>query len=190
MSGVGEKRDALVTKPGPRLGTEVPLKFVRKGSHGKKSTYAELTLTSMVDMLMLLVVFLLQTFSASGELTMVSKNIVLPEAINFKDLERASVIGVSKESVTLDGQPVANAETLNNNTSTDWKITELNDSLLQLKQNYKLLHPGEDFKGLVIVQADRGVDFKVIKKVLYTCAVAGYNNVNFAVNTKAKSSGS
>ena len=63
----------------------------------------------MVDMLTILVVFLLQTFSASGELLSVQKNIVLPEAQNFKDLEQAPIIAVSKDSVTLDGRMVANA---------------------------------------------------------------------------------
>jgi len=189
MSEGRGKIHGLIEKPGPHLGHDVPLKFVRKGSHGKKSTYAELNLTSMVDMLTILVVFLLQTFSASGELLVVSKNIVLPEASNFKDLERAEVIGVSKDSVTLQGAPVANAEELNKENTVDWKIPQLHDNLVTLKNNYKLLHPTEEFRGMVIVQADKGVDFKVIKKVLYTCAVAGYTNVNFAVNERAKSGG-
>src|SRR5215813_12044394 len=105
-----EVKPGLMRKPGPRLKVYAPLKFVRAGGHGKKSGYAELNLTSMVDMLTILVVFLLQTFSASGELLTVQKNIVLPEAMNFKELERAPVIAISKESVTLDGRPVANAE--------------------------------------------------------------------------------
>ena len=35
----------------------------------------------------------------------------------------------------------------------------------------------------------KGVDFKVVKKVLYTCGVAGYKNVNFAVNQRASHGG-
>ncbi len=183
------KIHGLIEKPGPHLGHDVPLKFVQKGSHGRKSSYAELNLTSMVDMLTILVVFLLQTFSASGELLTVSKNIVLPEATNFKDLERAEVIGISKDAVTLAGRPVADAAELNKENTVDWKITDLHDQLVTLKNNYKLLHPTEQFPGTVILQADKGVDFKVVKKVMYTCAVAGYNNVNFAVNEKSKGGG-
>ena len=33
------------------------------------------------------------------------------------------------------------------------------------------------------------VDFKVVKKVMYSCAIAGYQNVNFAVQQKAKGGG-
>src|SRR6478672_2904615 len=131
MSSV-EEREGLMKEPGPRLKKFIPLKFIRAHAHGKKSTYAELNLTSMVDMLTILVVFLLQTFSASGELLSVQKNIVLPEAQNFKDLEQAPIIAVSKDSVTLDGRMVANAEQLNAENTADWKITDLHDQLVTL----------------------------------------------------------
>ena len=173
--------DGLIETPGPRLRKFVLLKFVKGGGHGRKSSYAELNLTSMVDMLTILVVFLLQTFSASGELLSVQKNIVLPEAQNFKDLEQAPIIAVAQDSVTLNGAMEADAAELNQENTTDWKIAKLHDDLVTLKNNYKLLHPSENFAGTVIVQADRNVDFKVVKKVMYSCAVAGYGNVNFAV---------
>jgi biopolymer transport protein ExbD len=186
MSAGHEEKPGLMKKPGPRLRKFVPLKFVRGGAGGKKSTYAELNLTSMVDMLTILTVFLLMTFSASGELLQVQKNIVLPEAQNWKDLEQAPIIAVSKDSVTLDGHMVADATVLNQENTADWKIVELHDLLVTLRNNYKLLHPSDDWKGIVIVQADKGVDFKVIKKVMYSCSIAGYQNVNFAVQQKAK----
>jgi biopolymer transport protein ExbD len=182
-----EEKPGLMKKPGPRLRKFAPLRFVRTGGHGKKSTYAELNLTSMVDMLTILVVFLLQTFSASGELLSVQKNIVLPEAQNFRDLEQAPIIAVSKDAVTLDGRVVANAEQLNTENTADWKIPDLHDQLVTLRNNYKLLHPSDENGGkTVIVQADRNVDFKVVKKVMYSCGVAGYHNVNFAVQQKSK----
>lgn len=180
-------RPGLMKPPAPRLRKFIPLKFVTKHGAGKKSGYAELNLTSMVDMLTILVVFLLQTFSASGELLTVSKNIQLPEAVNFKDLEQAPIIAISRDAVTLNGDPKADSAELNRENTVDWKIPGLHDDLVVLKNNFKLLHPNpEDFKGLVIVQADKNIDFKVIKKVMYTCAVAGYNNVNFAVQSKGK----
>lgn len=184
MAGARGKIHGLMDPPGPRLRKFVPLRFVSKhGMGGKKSTYAELNLTSMVDMLTILVVFLLQMFAASGELLSVSKNITLPEALNYRDLEQAPIIAISRDAVTLNGEPKADAAELAKESTIDWKIPQLHDDLVVLKNNFKLLHPNaEDWKGLVIVQADKMVDFKVIKKVMYTCAVAGYANVNFAVN--------
>ena len=187
-SKMAPERHRLITKPGPRLKVHAPLKFVAGGASGKKTGYAELNLTSMVDMLTILVVFLLQTFSASGELLTVQKNIILPEASNFAELEQAPIIALSKDSVTLDGRPVADSAELNAENTADWKITKLHDELVTLKNNFKLLHPSDGadgFKGMVIVQADKNVDFKVIKKVMYSCSMAGYVNVNFAVQQKA-----
>lgn len=184
--GSAFEKGGLIKQPAPRLRKFIPLKFVTKHGAGKKSTYAELNLTSMVDMLTILVVFLLQTFSASGELLSVQKNITLPDAMNWKDLEQAPIIAISRDSVTLNGEPKADASDLQKD-SLDWKIPQLHDDLVVLKNNFKLLHPNpEDWKGLVIVQGDKGIDFKSLKKIMYTCTVAGYNNVNFAVNVRAK----
>ena len=89
--------------------------------------------------------------------------------------------------MTLDGRVVANAEQLNAENTADWKIPDLYDQLVTLRNNYKLLHPTDETGGsTVVVQADRNVDFKVIKKVMYSCGVAQYRNVNFAVQQKAK----
>ena len=37
-------------------------------------------------------------------------------------------------------------------------------------------------RGTVILQADKSIDFRVIKKVMFSCAQAGYSNISFAVN--------
>ena len=127
--------------------------------------------------------------SASGELS-VSKNVTLPEAINYKDIEQAPIIAISRDVVTLDGRPMADSGELNKADSIDWKIPQLHDDLVVLKNNFKLLHPNpEDWKGLVLVQGDKNVDFKVLKKVMFTCTVAGYTNINFAVHQKSKGGG-
>ena len=173
-----------IKKPEPHLGHEIPLKFARKGGHGKRGVYATLYLTSLVDMFMILVVFLLQTFSATGEIAFIQKNIVLPQAVNWQDLERAPVISVSSDAVTLDGLPVATSDELKREDAVDWKLTKLHDDLVTLKNNYKLVHPNENFNGLAIIQAHKDIDFKVLKKVMYSAAVAGYFNLNFAVQSK------
>jgi len=54
------------------------------------------------------------------------------------------------------------------------------------KNNYKLLHPSEDFKGVCIIQADKSVEFKMLRKVMFSAATAGYQNVNFAVRLRPR----
>src|SRR3954451_18554523 len=101
---------------------------------GRKSLNEALNLVAYIDMMTMLVIFLLMSFSATGEILFVQKNIVLPEAQNWTDLERAPVIGVTKEVVTLDGVQVATADELMKDSATgDFKIAELYDKLVTLK---------------------------------------------------------
>jgi biopolymer transport protein ExbD len=154
---------------------------------GRKSVYEALNLVAYIDMMTMLVIFLLMSFSATGEILFVQKNIVLPDAQNWTELERAPVIGVTKEVLTLDGDQIATGEELLKDSATgDAKISELYDRLMTLKNNYKLLHPNQDFNGIAIIQSDKNVEFKALKKVMFSAATAGYNNVNFAVKPKAK----
>jgi biopolymer transport protein ExbD len=89
--------------------------------------------------------------------------------------------------VTLDGAQVAAMDELSKDSATgDAKISELYEKLVVLKNNYKLLHPTDQFNGIAIIQADKGIEFKALKKVMYSAATAGYNNVNFAVNARSK----
>jgi hypothetical protein len=52
-------------RPGPRI--EQSRVFSKKFARGKKSGYAGLMLTSLVDMFTIIVIFLLMNFSANGE---------------------------------------------------------------------------------------------------------------------------
>src|SRR5436190_11581280 len=145
------------------------------GHAGRKSSYAALNLVAYIDMMTMLVIFLLMSFSATGEILFVQKSIVLPEAVNWTDLERAPVIAITKDVVTLDGKQVATGEELAKDSATgDANIAELHDTLVTLKNNYKLLHPTQDFNGVCIIQSDKAVEFRARKKVMYSAATAGY----------------
>src|SRR3954466_15601483 len=92
---------------------------------GRKSLYAPLNLVAYIDMMTMLVIFLLMSFSATGEILFIQKNIVLPEAQNWTDLERAPAIAVTKDVVTLDGRQVASGEELMKDSATgDATITQ------------------------------------------------------------------
>ena len=181
-----------VAAPGPHLKHHVGLGGAA-GSHGKKSTFASLQLTPMIDMFIVVLIFLLMTFSATGEILFVSKDIKLPFAEKVDKLGRAPVIAISYPAddplggvIALDGGEVTNARDLIEDDSPDWKIAKLTDELQKKKQKWKQYNADEQFPGEVIIQSDQNVDFKIIKKIIYSCGLAGYNNVHFAVTEKAK----
>jgi len=176
-----------VNKPGKVLLREVPLTFVsnKVSGHARKGTNTEIPLIPFIDFLIVLVVFLLISFSASGELLAQRPNLTMPKASNVVMLEIAPVIAVDPIVVTLDGRRMADTATLAADPKVE-RIEQMIQDLETLKRNWSILHPQEPFPGQVILQADVSIDFRVIKKLMFSASQAGYANVSFAVNRLAK----
>ena len=173
---------AIVT-PGKRPGDRIAASrvFSKKFARGKKQGYASLMLTSLVDMFTIIVLFLLMNFSANGEVLYMSKDIKLPDAYHGAQLERAPVISVSGDSVTFDGKMLFSTADLEKGDVLN--VPELEDALRDEKRRYEQIHandPEHPFKGLVNVQADRRIAFKVIKRVMFACNQSGFGNITFA----------
>jgi biopolymer transport protein ExbD len=181
---------AIVT-PGKRPGDRIAASrvFSKKFGRSKKTGYASLMLTSLVDMFTIIVIFLLMNFSANGEVLYMSKDIKLPDAYHGAQLERAPVISVSAGSVTFDGKLLLQTADLEKGDVLN--VPELEDALRDEKRRYEQIHandPDHPFKGLVNVQADRRIPFKVIKRVMFACNQSGFGNISFAALSKESSS--
>jgi biopolymer transport protein ExbD len=172
-----------IGKPGRVLLKQVPLKFVAKkvSGHGRKSTNTDIPLIPFIDFLIVLVVFLLISFSASGELLAQKPNLQMPKAQNVVNLEISPVVAIDTVVVTLDGRRMADTATLASDPKVE-RLEQLIQDLETLKRNWSILHPQQPFPGQVILQADVSIDFRVIKKIMFSAAQAGYPNVSFAVN--------
>ena len=182
---------AIVT-PGKRPGDRVAASkvFAKKFNRTKKSGYASLMLTSLVDMFTIIVIFLLMNFSANGEVLYMSKDIKLPDAYHGAMLERAPVISVSGEAVTFDGRMLLSTGDLEKGDVLN--VPELEDALRDEKRRYEQIHandPDHPFRGLVNVQADRHIPFKVIKRVMFACNQSGFGNINFAALSRENQGG-
>lgn len=175
-----------ITTPGKRPGERLAHSkvFGKKFGRGKKGAYAELQLTSLVDVMTMIVIFLLANFNANGEILFMSKDIHLPEAHHGAELERAPVVALSAETLSLDGTRVADTADLEKGDV--WNVPALEEALRDEKRKYEQAHQGDDkpFKGLINIQADRKVQFKIIKRVMFSCNQAGYGNINFAALAK------
>ena len=172
-----------VFKPGRVLLRDVPLNFVSKKvtGHGRKAANTEIPLIPFIDFLIVLVVFLLISFSASGELLAQKPNLVMPKAAHVVNLEIAPIVAIDPIVVTLDGRRMADTATLAADPKVE-RIEPLIQDLETLKRNWSILHPQEPFPGQIVLQADVNIDFRVVKKIMFSSAQAGYANVSFAVN--------
>src|ERR1700756_2374546 len=146
-----------VHEPGRRLMHHVQLEFVRKkvAGHGGRGVNANLSLTSMIDFLVVTVVFLLMTFSASGE-TPVAKGLNMPKAENALDMIDAPIVAVVGSQILVDGSPAGNTRAVEESDRMQ-RIDELFNILKAKRELWKQTHPGKDFPGVVVLQVDQSI---------------------------------
>jgi biopolymer transport protein ExbD len=167
---------------------EVPLKFVRKKvtGGGHRSVAAALNLTSMIDYLVTVVIFLLMSFSASGEVP-TSKTVTLPMAENTLDMVTAPMVAINGQQILVNEHPVGSTRAIEEAGRVLPRIDELFAALKTLKEDWKKNYPDKkDFPGIVILQVDKEVSALVVKSVFQTAASAGYPNVSFMVGKLAE----
>jgi len=153
----------------------------KAGRSGKRG-FRDINVTPLVDMFVILVLFLIANFSATGEILSMSKDVQLPEAANTEELVMAPVVVVSKDQVIVQGSVIGRVDDL---TREDYlNIPPLEEKLREMKKQFEDLHNAANdtgaFKGDVNIQADKMVQFRIVKRVMFSCASAGYGNISFA----------
>lgn len=186
-----------IRKPGERFRYHNILR--RRG--GKRSVTAILSLTAMVDMFTVLVIFLLQAYSSNPTILINPEEVSLPKAQETKELKPAAVVTISKGNVYVEKVKVATMEEVK--ASTDWVLPKLQQELYSFLQIKKAEYdsqlrtriqniigtepaPTEDPNQWkkVTLQADKDIDYLSVKKVMYTVSAAGAGEINFAVMKK------
>jgi len=167
---------------------------------GKREVVAILSLTAMVDMFTVLVIFLLQNYNSTGEVLYIPKEVTLPKAAKIKELKPAVVVTISSKEILVDKTSVITFEALQ--AQQEWMIqplaAKLTEAIAQAKANFerKLQNqlkavvdaPKEGANvdttpwNKVTIQSDKGIDFLTVKKVMFTVTEAGAGEINFAVN--------
>lgn len=143
----------------------------------------KMNLTSLMDVFTILVFFLLVN-SGSVEVMEAPKTVKLPESRVETKPRETVVIFVSPDEVLVQGEAVGFvADVLDADSPT---LDAITFKLAQLKEN--VLGPNTlavAGSQEVTILADRSVPFGVVKKVMSTCTLEGYENVSLAVIQKA-----
>ena len=102
-----------IAVPGRRLLHHIPLAFVRKKvvGGGGRAVNAEIPLIPFIDFLLCIVLFLLASFSASGELP-IDKNVKLPNAENVIDMTEAPMVAITGTQILVDGHPAGSTRAI------------------------------------------------------------------------------
>ena len=168
--------------PGRRLLRSVKPRFAARGfAAGRRSTNAGLSLTSMIDFLVVIVVFLLMTFGTSAPCRAAD----VPWAENGIEAIDAPLVVVAGGSVLLDGLSAGDTREIEASHRLA-RIAGLATALAGKRALWRTLHPGKDFPGVVLLAMDGKEPALVVKSVFQTAALAGYPNVSFVVGALPK----
>ena len=170
-----------IAVPGRRLMHHVPLHFVTKKvlGGGQRAANHEIPLIPFIDFLLCIVLFLLASFSATGELP-VDKNVQLPKAENVRDMTEAPMVAITGTQILVDGVPAGNTRAIEEANRLQ-RIDELFNILKNKRELWKQINPGKEFPGVAVLQVDKKVPALVVKSVFQTAAFAGYPNISFMV---------
>ena len=160
-----------------------------KNRRRKKSGGAfDIDITSLLDILTIMMVFLLQSYNSSGVVINVPKEIDLPRS-NSETLSTFGVnIQVSKSQIWVDDKEVVNTETTEATQLFDEggrRIIPLFNQLVKIKetikQSEKLSPEAKPFSGVANLVVDKSLKYSYLKRVMYTCAAAGFKEFKFVV---------
>lgn len=141
-----------------------------EGYRKKKEGTSDLLLTALIDAFSILVIFLLMSFSSTGEILFIPKGTELPKAMNTTVIERFPVVKVDEGVLYLEDQRIEG--------------NDLTAGLLELRKKWQETHPNEEYPGVLTVQADRRVKYEVLNQVVVAASQAGFADMKFAAVTK------
>jgi len=158
----------------------------RRTARARKPSLLTLNITSMLDMFTILIIFLLKSYSAEGIILTIPADLHLPNSTTQSAPEPGLVVELSKNALVVDGKILdVNLEEIK--ASEQLMIDALYEHLMVKARQYEEiagLNPNAGFTGRLVLEGDREIPFRLLKKILYTCGQAGFINQSLAVFQK------
>lgn len=142
-------------------------------------------LTSLVDVMTILLIYLLQSFSSEGNIVTAHKDLILPESSAKKTPELRVTIVVNSKYILAENEKVASVkEELEGDGLVISGLHEWLRVQREATEKIEKYSSTTKFKGEVMIQGDKRIRFRLLKKIMYTCGQQGYNNFSLAVQRR------
>lgn len=156
-------------------------------SRRKKSQVFDIDITSLLDILTILLVFLVQSYNSSGVTINVPVGITLPKS-SSETLNTYGVnIQVAADRIWVDDKQILDSQVISSQIYDEGgrRIIPLYNELVRVKETIKrseLLSPNATkFSGIANLVVDKSLKYSYLKKVMFTCAEAGFKDFKFVV---------
>jgi len=161
----------------------------------------ELNITSMMDMMTIILVFLLKSIGSSEVEVRTSDNLKLPYSTNKAPPMLTVSVVVQKDAILVDGKEVANVQSETNpnvpnvrsyfvdgSEKTGLSINKLFDELNDKKEVSKVLESKTKgqikFDGKMVLQFDQNIPYSLIREVMFTAGKAEFFDFQFVLIQK------
>ena len=168
-------------------------KFIRQLKRQKAS--GGLGMNSLMDIMTILLIFLLKSFSSKADTVQMSEELQLPKSTGFAKLEQTIRIFVTANNIKVEGDKKARTVSLTDskiedsdmlngdpNTHTIATLKEILEEKAEYLQDLERESSGRrKFKGLITVISDKRIPYRIINDVVHTATGAKFKKIKFAI---------
>ena len=155
----------------------------RAERHSRNKSLVDLNLVSLIDIFTILIFFLLAN-ALEVEVLQNTKAVRLPESTADKSPKETVVVIVSGEDIVVQGRKVASVSEV---MGADNDLIEPLKAELDYHAGRQMIRKeNEKPNKAITIMGDKEIPYRLLRKVMVTCARANYSDISFAVNKKGK----
>jgi biopolymer transport protein ExbD len=153
----------------------------------------DLNITPMMDMMTIILVFLLKSFSSSTSTITFDQNLQVPKSVTQLTPKLAVTVTVTNKVLLVEGDGIAPINqgriypAIKRDCENGYNITPLVDILEKHAKREKKVAEltGQKFEAQLMIVADQTTPYRLLTEIIYSCGQAGYQNYRLLV-LKAK----
>jgi biopolymer transport protein ExbD len=149
----------------------------------------DLNITPMMDMMTIILVFLLKSFSSTTSTITFNQDLQVPKSVTQLKPKLAVTVTITKKVILVEGDAIApvNAGRVDANVKRDgengYYITPLVEILEKHAKREKKVAEltGQAFEAQLMIIADQTTPYRLLTEIIYSCGQAGYANYRLLV---------
>jgi len=161
-------------------------RLYRYSQRRESDSVIEMDITSLLDILVILLVFLLKSYQSSNVIISIPEGVKLPYSTSKTQNQANTMVQVSPEKLWVDDKLVLDVQNLPPKIydQSNRRIVPLYNQLVQTREKLESIssrtNQATEFNGIVNLIVDKSIDYSYLKKILYTCAKAGFQQYNLS----------
>jgi biopolymer transport protein ExbD len=149
----------------------------------------DLNITPMMDMMTIILVFLLKSFTSSASTITFDQNLRVPKSTTQIKTKLAVMVTITKKVILVEGDAIAPVNqgkvdpTVKRDGENGYYITPLVETLEKHAKREKKVADltGAKFDAQLVIVADQSTPYRLLTEIFYSCGQAGYANYRLLV---------